>query len=74
MQNLFSEICNEMISEKKQLPSLQNQERAEDVIKLLKQVGSFKFKYPPDLFDTRRVAFIAQVEQHNAKERVTVPS
>lgn len=43
--------------------SLQYQQWDEEVIKILKRLGSLEVEYPPDLFAARRAAFISQMEQ-----------
>jgi len=43
--------------------SLQYQQWDEEVIKILKRLGSLEAEYPPDLFAARRAAFIFQLEQ-----------
>jgi len=44
-------------------PSSENDNRDQEVIKLLESLGSFKSKYPPELLAARRAAFVAQIEQ-----------
>ncbi|RPJ28212.1 MAG: discoidin domain-containing protein [Chloroflexi bacterium] len=45
--------------------SPQHQQWDEEVIKILKRLGSFQIEYPSELFATRRAAFILQVEQQD---------
>ncbi len=45
----------------KSIPSPQD----EEIIELLKSLGSLKAEYPPDLLAARRAAFSAQIEQKN---------
>jgi len=44
-------------------PGSQDQERDQEIIRILRDMGSFKSKYPTVLHDVRRAAFMAQVEQ-----------
>ena len=47
----------------KPTPSPQDSRWDEEVIKMLKQVGSLRVEYPSKLFAARRAAFILQVQQ-----------
>ena len=46
----------------KSSPSSENKEQDQEVIKLLKDLGSFESPYPPELLSARRAAFLAQLE------------
>ena len=39
----------------------------EEIIELLKRLGTLKAEYPPELFAARRAAFTAQIEERKAK-------
>src|SRR5919197_6263809 len=43
--------------------SSENDERDEEIIKRLRDLGSFEPTYPPALLSARRAAFLAQVER-----------
>jgi hypothetical protein len=44
-------------------PSPEHDEQDQEIIKLLKDLGSFKSTYPSELLAARRAAFLAQVEE-----------
>ncbi|HLO31795.1 MAG TPA: hypothetical protein VK249_21770 [Anaerolineales bacterium] len=45
--------------------SPQDQEQDQEIIELLKELGSLQVKYPPELLTARRADFVAQVNQQN---------
>ncbi len=46
----------------KPIPSPQDQGWENEILKILKRLGSLKAEYPPELFAARRAAFLLQVE------------
>ena len=54
--------------------SPQDQEQDQKIINLLKELGSLKVQYPPELLAKRRSAFITQVEQSKGRIKEELPS
>jgi len=54
--------------------SPQDQEQDQKIINLLKELGSLKVQYPPELLAERRSAFITQVEQSKGRIKEELPS
>lgn len=52
----------------KSVPSSQDSRWDDEVIKILRQVGSLRVEYPPELFIARRAAFIFDVQRQEQKE------
>jgi hypothetical protein len=47
----------------KSTPLFQDQEADHEFLMILRNMRNSRFEYPPDLRDTRRAAFMAQIEQ-----------